>query len=221
CGLEAEGHLTTARDIALMTAELIKHESIFDYTTIWMDTVRDGAFGLTNTNKMIRTFNGMKGLKTGYTSEAGYCLSGVAERDGMMLIAVVLKGQTSKSRNSDVAALLEYGFANYAQVELTADQPLMPVPVKLGKAGFVPVKIERADLKLIEKTELAEVRKEVSLCEKIDAPVNEGDVLGSFTVYSGDKVIYKADIMAAEAVSKLTVIDIWKMLFARVAMREN
>jgi len=219
CGLEAEGHLTTARDIALMTAELIKHESIFDYTTIWTDTVRNGAFGLTNTNKMIRSFKGMKGLKTGYTSEAGYCLSGVAERDGMTLIAVVLKGQSSKSRNSDVAALLEYGFANYAQIELTADQPLMPVPVRLGKADCVAVKLEKPALKLIEKTELAEVRKEVQLCEEAEAPVTEGDVLGSFRVYSGEEMLCDMEITAAESVSRLTVIDVWKMMFSKAAMR--
>ena len=219
CGLEAEGHLTTARDIALMTAELIKHESIFDYTTIWTDTVRNGAFGLTNTNKMVRSFKGMKGLKTGYTSEAGYCLSGVAERDGMTLIAVVLKGQSSKSRNSDVAALLEYGFANYAQIELTADQPLMPVPVRLGKADCVAVSLKKPALKLIEKTELAEVRKEVQLCEEAEAPVTEGDVLGSFRVYSGEEMLCDMEITAAESVSRLTVIDVWKMMFSKVAMR--
>jgi len=135
------------------------------------------------------------------------------------LIAVVLKGQSSKSRNSDVAALLEYGFANYAQIELTADQPLMPVPVRLGKADCVAVKLEKPALKLIEKTELAEVRKEVQLCEEAEAPVTEGDVLGSFRVYSGEEMLCDMEITAAESVSRLTVIDVWKMMFSKAAMR--
>ena len=117
-GLDTDGEetKTTARDLALISQELLKHEKILDYTSIWMDTVRNGEFGLANTNKMLKLYDGMIGLKTGYTSTAGYCISAVAERDGMRLIAVVLGEPDKDSRNGDIAAMLNYGFANYAVV---------------------------------------------------------------------------------------------------------
>ena len=135
CGLDADGHLTTAYDIALMSAELIKHEKIFDYTLIWQDTIRDGAFTLTNTNRLIRSYDGMTGLKTGSTSVAGFCLAGTARRDGLDLIAVVMKADTSGARNADITAMLNYGFANFASVTPTPDQPLMPIRISIGHTG--------------------------------------------------------------------------------------
>ncbi|MEA4920722.1 MAG: D-alanyl-D-alanine carboxypeptidase family protein [Clostridiaceae bacterium] len=214
CGLEVEGHYTTARDIALMSAELIKHEKIFEYTTIWMDTIRDGAFGLSNTNKMIKTFKGMIGLKTGYTSTAGYCLSGVAERDGMRLIAVVMKADTPDARNTSVAALLNYGFANFSQTKIATDEPLMPVKVILGKSDCVSVKLASEEYMLIEKSKLAGLEKKIDLVESVRAPVMEGDELGSFSVYSEGELLLKASLTAGETVEKMTVFDIWAAILS-------
>ncbi len=136
---DAAEHLTTAYDIALMSRELLKHDEIRQYTTIWMDTVRDGRFGLANTNKLVRFYNGTTGLKTGYTSQAGYCVSASAERDGMELIAVVLHGATSTDRFESAKALLDYGFANWALVTPQADA-IPAVPVTLGtKTAVTPV----------------------------------------------------------------------------------
>ena len=132
-GLPAEGHVTSARDIALMSRELIgKHTDIRRFTTIWMDTIRGGQFGLSNTNKLIRFYDGATGLKTGSTDAAGYCISATAERDGMELIAVVLGGETSQQRFEDAKTLLNYGFSAYALADVTpAEAPL--VPIRLGR----------------------------------------------------------------------------------------
>ena len=220
CGLEAEGHLTTARDIAKMSAALLAHEKITEYTTVWTDTIRNGAFGLTNTNKMIRSYNGMIGLKTGYTSDAGYCLSGVAVRDGMTLIAVVLGGQTSQSRNADVAALLNHGFANYTSVILSPDVPLLPVPVVMGKKESVAVTLAAEEPVLLEKGRMAGLVKQVEMMEEVEAPVRMGEPVGSFTVQDADgKTVYSCDLVAAEAVERLGLWDLWSRLMVRVAFR--
>lgn len=218
-GLEAEGHYTTARDISVMSRELLKHRDITEFTTIWMDSIRNGAFGLTNTNRMIKTYSSMIGLKTGYIKQAGYCLSGAAERDGMTLIAVVLGGETPTSRNQDVAALLNYGFANYTQTNLTSDEPLMPVRVELGKSGFVSVAPKGDGQVLIEKSLLSGIEKRVELAESVPAPVSQGDELGSFKVYSGGELILSVPLTAAESVEKMTVGDIWGMILSSAFMR--
>lgn len=218
-GLEAEGHYTTARDISVMSRELLKHREITEFTTIWMDTIRDGAFGLTNTNRMIKTYSGMIGLKTGYIKQAGYCLSGAAERDGMTLIAVVMGGESSNSRNQDVAAMLNYGFANYTQTNLTADQPLMPVRVELGKRDFVAVTPEGDGEVLIRKSLLAGIEKRVELVESVPAPVSQGDELGSFKVYSDGELILSVPLTAAEDVEKMTVGDVWGLILSSAFMR--
>ena len=138
-GPDANEHLTTARDIAIMSRELLKHEKIKEYTTIWMDTVRNGEFGLSNTNKLVRFYDGTTGLKTGYTSGAGYCLSASAERGGMELIAVVMHCKTSPDRFESAKALLNYGFANYALVDPMENLTIEPVPVVLGRQELVQV----------------------------------------------------------------------------------
>ena len=143
-GLPAQGHLTSAHDIALMSRELIlNHPSIREYTTIWMDSIRDGAFGLTNTNRLVRFYQGATGLKTGSTDSALYCVSATAERDGMELIAVVMKSPTSAQRFEDAKALLDYGFANYTLVRVYPDVPLAPVEVLLGTTAQVQPQLEQ------------------------------------------------------------------------------
>ena len=219
CGLEAEGHYTTAADVAIMSCELIKHEKIFDYTTIWMDTIRDGEFGLTNTNKLIKTYDGMKGLKTGYTSQAKYCLSAVAEREGMELIAVVLGGETSESRNKDISAMLNYGFAVYSQVEISPDKPLMPVTVELGEKNSVAVKLLYEDPTVIEKKDIPLLEKNLEIAESVKAPVKKGDEIGTFSVNVDGKLFLKVPVVAAEDVEKLSVLGIWKCMAELVFMR--
>lgn len=219
CGLEAEGHYTTAADVAIMSCELIKHEKIFDYTTIWMDTIRDGEFGLTNTNKLIKTYDGMKGLKTGYTSQAKYCLSAVAEREGMELIAVVLGGETSESRNKDISAMLSYGFAVYSLVEISPDKPLMPVTVELGEKNSVAVKLLYEDPTVIEKKDIPLLEKNLEIAESVKAPVKKGDEIGTFSVNVDGKLFLKVPVVAAEDVEKLSVLGIWKCMAELVFMR--
>ena len=219
CGLEAEGHYTTAADVAIMSCELIKHEKIFDYTTIWMDTIRDGEFGLTNTNKLIKTYDGMKGLKTGYTSQAKYCLSAVAEREGMELIAVVLGGETSESRNKDISAMLNYGFAVYSQVEISPDKPLMPVTVELGEKNSVAVKLLYEDPTVIEKKDIPLLEKNLEIAESVKAPVKKGDEIGTFSVNVDGKLFLKVPVVSAEDVEKLSVLGIWKCMAELVFMR--
>lgn len=219
CGLDAEGHVTTAYDIALMSAELIRHEKIFDYTGIWQDTIRDGTFTLTNTNKLMRTYEGMTGLKTGSTSIAGFCLAGTARRDGMDLIAVVMKEETSAVRSADVTAMLNYGFANFASVTPTPDRPLMPIPVELGTQAEVSVGLGPVDAILIEKSRLGTIEKNIVMEESLRAPVAAGQQVGSMTVLADGEVLQQVPIVAAEDVSFLGVWGIFKQMLQTVCMR--
>ena len=184
-----------------------------------MDTIRDGEFGLTNTNKLIKTYDGMKGLKTGYTSQAKYCLSAVAEREGMELIAVVLGGETSESRNKDISAMLNYGFAVYSQVEISPDKPLMPVTVELGEKNSVAVKLLYEDPTVIEKKDIPLLEKNLEIAESVKAPVKKGDEIGTFSVNVDGKLFLKVPVVAAEDVEKLSVLGIWKCMAELVFMR--
>jgi len=171
---EAANHRTSAHDIALMSRELLKnHPDIKKFTTIWMDTVRNGTFGLSNTNKLVRFYQGATGLKTGFTSGAGYCLSATAMRDGMELIAVVMGADTSTNRNNACKQLLDYGFANFAVItpELTEAEP---VAVKLGKADTVDAVLGDSSGMLIDKARKSAVSMELSLEESVTAPVSRG-----------------------------------------------
>lgn len=203
-GLPAEGHVTSAYDIALMSRELILHHpSIRDYTTIWMDSIRDGTFGLTNTNRLVRFYQGATGLKTGSTDSALYCLSATAERDGMELIAVIMKGATSDQRFTDAKTLLTHGFSTYALHTITPDTPLPPVPVTLGTQATVqPVLGEGAAL-VLEKS-AGELSQSVTLAESVDAPVAVGDPLGTMTVTAGEQVVAEIPILAGEEVPRVT-----------------
>ena len=219
CGLDADGHLTTAYDIALISAELIKHEKIFDYTLIWQDTIRDGAFTLTNTNRLIRSYDGMTGLKTGSTSVAGFCLAGTARRDGLDLIAVVMKADTSGARNADITAMLNYGFANFASVTPTPDQPLMPIPVELGTQAEVPVELGEVQPILIEKSRLGELEKSIAMEESLRAPVAAGQQVGSMTVLAGGEVLQQVPIIAVQEVPFLGVWGIFRQMLQAICMR--
>ena len=214
---EAAEHLTTAYDIALMSRELLRHEAIKKYTTIWMDTVRDGQFGLANTNKLVRFYDGTTGLKTGYTSAAGHCLSASAERNGMELIAVVLHCASSTDRFESAKALLNYGFSNYALVTPDAGE-LPAIPVTLGRVDTVtPVLADDTPI-LIAKSLAAGVEHSVSLSDSVAAPVEAGQALGTLTITSGGQTLAERDLVAPEAIEALTWADLFRQLLRSLSM---
>ena len=214
---EAAEHLTTAYDIALMSRELLKHEEIKKYTTIWMDTVRDGQFGLSNTNKLVRFYDGTTGLKTGYTSAAGHCLSASAERNGMELIAVVLHCASSSDRFESAKALLNYGFSNYAIV--TPEPGELPaVPVTLGAAETITPVLADDTPVLIDKALAAGVQTEVAVEPSVAAPVEAGQKVGTLTVTSGGQTLLERDLVAPEAVAALSWGDLFRQLLRSLCM---
>ena len=215
---EAAQHKTSAHDIALMSRELLKnHPDIKKFTTIWMDTVRDGTFGLANTNKMVRFYNGCTGLKTGFTSGAGYCLSASAERDGMELIAVVMGSTTSQERFAACKSMLDYGFANFA-LYTPALQEDVSVPVTLGKSKTVRATPGSDGAMLVEKTQLPSVTTEIMLEESVTAPVSKGQRLGMLTVKAGEQVLSQLPLVAEDAVERKGWSDIFLDLLRQTAM---
>ena len=205
-GLTAEGHVTSAHDIALMSRELLLHHpEVRNYTTIWMDTLRSGTFGLSNTNKLIRFYEGATGLKTGFTQEAGYCISATAERDGMELIAVIMKGTTSDSRNTDAKTLLNYGFSTYTLADIQPEEPLPVLPVTLGTADTVALTLpEEGRTLLLEKSRSGGLTQTVELPETVAAPIQTGQQVGTLTVRQDDTALLTVPIVAAETVEKLS-----------------
>ena len=215
---EAKNHRTSAYDIALMSRQLLKyHPDIKKYTTIWMDTVRGGTFGLSNTNKLIRFYSGATGLKTGFTSGAGYCLSATAKREGMELIAVVMGCESAQKRTADCKALLDYGFATYSVVRpgLKAGRT---VAVHLGKQNTVPVELtERREI-LVDKAKRTSLTARVELAQLVPAPVEKGQQVGTISVYAGEKLLIQLPLAAAQAVAKLSFGDVFKLVLERVCM---
>ena len=213
-GLTAEGHVTSAHDIALMSRELILHHpDIRRFTTIWMDTIRNGAFQLANTNKLIRFYDGATGLKTGYTASAGYCISATAERDGMELIAVIMKAPDKDARTKDAKALLNYGFSTYALVSAAPQEPLTPVPVAMGTADTVqPIaETENASV-LVERSKAGGLTQTVTLEPQVTAPVAAGQRLGELSVLDGDTVLVTVPLVAQEAVARRS----WGQVFTQL-----
>ena len=217
-GLPAEGHVTSAHDIAIMSRELIlNHPDIRQYTTIWMDSLRNGQSELVNTNKLIRFYEGATGLKTGSTDNALYCLSGTAERDGMELIAVIMKDATSAQRFEDAKTLLSYGFSTYALKKITPETPLPPVPVTLGTQATVQPVLGEGGTLLLEKSRAGDLQQTVTLVESIDAPVAAGTQLGTLTVTSGEETVTEIPLLAGEEVPRITygqmLLRLLKMAF--------
>lgn len=217
----AKAHRTSAYDIALMSRELLKnHPDITKFTTIWMDTVRDGAFGLANTNKLIRFYNGATGLKTGFTSGAGYCLSASAERDGLGLIAVVMGCESSAKRFAACKSMLDYGFANFALVSPEVPEQAA-VPVKLGtEPSVAAVPGEDATL-LIDKAQRSQVTTQITLDESVTAPVSQGQRLGTLTIKAGDQTLAQVSLVAESAVSRLTWTELLLKVLRRAAMAKS
>ena len=215
--VEAKNHKTSAYDIALMSRELLKnHPDIKKFTTIWMDTVRDGAFGLSNTNKLVRFYQGATGLKTGFTAQAGYCLSASAIREDMELVAVVMGCESSKDRFAACKSLLDYGFATYALIVPQAQKA--EIPVKLGVKSSVSAVPAGEDALLIDKSQKSQVTQETQLLPEVVAPVSRGQRLGTLSVKVGQQVLKEIPLVAEESVEKLTFFQMWSQILRRLVM---
>ena len=217
-GPEASAHRTSAWDVGLMSRELLlKHPGIKKFTTLWMDTLRDGTFGLSNTNKLVRFYPGATGLKTGYTSGAGFCLSASAQREGMELIAVVLGAGSSRERFGACRALLDRGFARYTLV--SPQQPgEQSVPVILGKEPLVPAEPADRPGLLVEKARTGQLRQEIRLEPSVSAPVSRGQRLGTLTLLAGEQILARIPLVAAREVQRLTFRDLWLETLRRASM---
>ncbi len=216
-GLDEEGHLTSAYDVALMSAELITHKKIFDYSSIWLDTLRGGETQIVNTNKLLKTYSGITGLKTGTTSGAGSCMSATATRDGMSLVAVVLGCDTGTNRFKDCAKLLDFGFANFMVKELTlSGGSLTPVKVKSGMKPTVGVTCNISKQALLPKSGNTEIKSEINIADEVEAPVKAGAKVGKVSfVYEGSTVD-EFDITTTESVEKITFKSLFGFLICKL-----
>ena len=206
-----ESHLTSAHDIAIMSRELIKHKKILEYSSTWMDTIRNGEFGLTNTNRLVRFYKGATGLKTGSTSKAGFCISATATRNGMDLICVIMAADTRDIRNEEAKKLLDWGFANYEVFRADAES-LGQIKILGGTRDEVG--IEQADFScVVKKGDAAKIQKQTDLPESIKAPVKKGDVVGKTVFRIGDDVVGQSDIISMSDVDK---ISFWQLFFRTV-----
>lgn len=204
-GLDAEGHLTTAHDIALMSAELIKHDLIKKYSTVWMDTLRDGESELVNTNKLVRFYSGTTGLKTGTTSNAGYCLSATAERDNTSLVAVIMSAPSSNDRFANAKKLLDYGFANYKYICVSPEKKEYPAIVKDANEPTVNL-VPSGNLSLLfKKGNSQEITQEPQIDENITAPVKKGQKLGKIIVSSDNVQLGSIDLICSENLDKISL----------------
>ena len=218
-GLPAQGHLTSAHDIAVMSRELIlNHPEIRNYTTIWMDTLRNGESQLVNTNKLIRFYEGATGLKTGSTDAARYCLSATAEREGMELVAVIMKGNTSNERFQDAQTLLTHGFSTYTLKKILPESPLAPIPVTLGTQATCQPVLGEGNTLLLEKAKAGQMEQRVEIVTELTAPVAAGDFLGTLTVTGGEETLAEIPIVAGETVERLTFPQVFGKLLKMALM---
>ena len=213
-----DGHVTSARDIAIMSRELItKHPRILELSSIWMDTIRNGEFGLTNTNRLIRFYKGANGLKTGSTSKAKFCICATAERDGMQLIAVVMASPTRDERNETAKKLLDYGFANWERVTLTPEALPESLTVVGGISDTVKISAPTQSM-VLEKGKSAKITQEIVLNEGISAPISEGDEVGQVKFSLDGENFVTLPITAAESVKKIGYTGLFWRFVERVLM---
>lgn len=218
-GLPAEGHLTTAYDIALMSRQLLLHHpDVQELTTIWMDSIREGTFGLSNTNRLIRFYDGATGLKTGSTDQALYCMSASAQREGVSFLAVVLKAPTSDQRFADAQTLLDYAFATFTLVDVFPPDPLLPLPVLLGTEDFVQPLLGQSTKLLLAKSQVQSLETQAILAENVEAPVVQGQILGTLEIYVEDSLYQTIPIQAQSEVQRLSTLGIFSKLFAQLTM---
>lgn len=204
-GLDADGHHTSAYDIAIMSKELLKFEYIFDFTTIWMDTLRDGKFQLANTNKLIRFYSGANGLKTGSTSKAGCCISATAKRDGMQLIAVVLGAENSKDRFSLASELLNYGFSNYSVTNFgNKGTEVCRIPVINGKSNHVIAMTQSNTAVVINKQDKENIRTHINIPDVLNAPVKKGEVIGELIITLNGETLVKSNLISNKEIKKMS-----------------
>ena len=216
-GLDEEGHLTTAYDVALMSAELIKHEKIFEYTNIWIDYLRGGETQIVNTNKLLKTYTGITGLKTGTTGDAGSCISATATRNDMSLVAVVLGSSTGTERFKDAATLLDYGFANYEVLKLDAkDQGFSQIEVKNGLQKTAKISCDENISIVVQKGSKEKVEQNIKLKESVEAPVKIGDKVGVLSFSLDNEKIAEFDIKVCEEVGKISFSSVFCELLSAV-----
>lgn len=208
-GLDAEGHISSAHDVAVMSAELIKHDLIKKYSTVWMDSLRGGESELVNTNKLVRFYEGTTGLKTGTTSGAGYCLSATAERNGLELVAVIMSGDTSADRFNGAKKLLDYGFANYEYVTIKPKLEIDAVAVKNGVERVAKIMPSNDFGALLKKSEATEVSQKITMLENLTAPIEKGAVVGRVDFYLKDQLIGSVDITNVEKVDKKSFLTVF------------
>ncbi len=213
-GLDEPGHISFARDVAEMSREVLRHELVRSYITIWQDHLRGGETELTNTNKMLKSFNGITGIKTGTTDDAGVCISASAERDGMEIIAVVLGCPDSASRFASARTLLEYGFANYELAHIVVDPAeLAPIKVKGGETETCALECELPASIVVEKGRAAAVNYEINMAEFVEAPVAAGQQIGAITVLADGEKLGEYPVRACESVGEMTFAKGFAKLF--------
>ena len=202
-----KNHVTSARDIAIMSRELISHEKILEYSSIWMDSIRDGTFGLTNTNRLIRFYKGANGLKTGSTSKAMFCMSATAKRDGMQLIAVIMGAPTRDIRNEEAKKLLDFGFANYGL--FCADGKTIDNIKVLGGNKNALTLSYKSFSELVNKGDAQKIEAKVELPDKITAPINKGDRVGCVSYYLGDNKVGEVEICSEETIERINFFELF------------
>jgi len=210
---DTNNHKSSAYDIGIMGCELLKHKIIENYSTVWMDSLRNGKTELVNTNRLVRFYEGTTGLKTGTTQKAGKCLCASAKRGNIHLVAVVLGAETSDDRFEGAKTLLNYGFANFENADLEIDEKLLaPVKVIKGKEDYFVPMVEDAGTVTVEKGKASEITKEINLVTDVKAPVEKGQKIGSVTYYSDDSIIKECKIYAPDRIEKLNYLDCLKNL---------
>lgn len=212
-GLDEDGHVTSAYDVAIMSRELMNHSDVYNYTSIWLDYIRDGATQLVNTNKLLKSYDGITGLKTGTTTQAGACISATAQRDGLNLISVVLGAESTADRFLDAAALLDYGFATYSCI--TPEEPtegITEVSVKNGMESKVNARANISGKFLLQKGTEGSVEYQIKLKEEVEAPVKKGQELGRVVYKSDDEVLGEYKIVAVDSVDRINFKDVFNVL---------
>lgn len=212
-GLDEQGHITSAYDVALMSRELITHEQIFDYSSIWLDYLRNGETQIVNTNKLLRSYDGITGLKTGTTGDAGSCISATAERDGLSLIAVVLGADSGKERFRDAASLLDYGFANFESRKLSLTDSLDPISVEGGMEDSVELYCGESAVLTVPKGRGEGTEQMIDLPESIAAPINKGDKVGTLSFIHDGEVIAEFNITAESDVEEKSFSSVLSVLW--------
>ena len=213
----AQNHVTSARDIAIMSRALISHPKILEYSSIWMDTIRNGTFGLTNTNRLVRFYRGATGLKTGSTEKAGFCISVTAERDDLSLICVIMGAQTRDIRNAQACKLLDWGFANFA-CYTSPQKDIEAIPICGGEADFCTTEAPAFSC-IVPKNRISEIQVKTDLPTEISAPVKQGQEIGKLVYSLDDHVLGESAIIAKTEIPRISFSTLWKRMLSGILLR--